>query len=52
MNYPVRVFRDLSSAWQQDAADERVDRLAAELTACARRARHALSRADPHRSGT
>ena len=34
MNYPARIFRDLSSAWQQGAADERVDRLAAELTAC------------------
>ncbi len=34
MNYPARVFRDLSSTWQQDAASERIDILAAELTAC------------------
>ena len=34
MNYPAYVFRDLSSAWQRDAADERVDILAAELTVC------------------
>ena len=34
MNYPARIFRDLSSAWQRDAADERVDILAAELTSC------------------
>ena len=34
MNYPVRVFRDLSSVWQQDAASDRVDLLAAELTSC------------------
>ena len=33
MNYPARIFRDLSSTWQQDAAAERVDILAAELTA-------------------
>ena len=35
MNYPARIFRDLSSVWQRDAASERVDALAAELTACA-----------------
>ena len=34
MNYPARVFRDLSSTWQRDAASERVDLLAAELTSC------------------
>ena len=34
MNYPARIFRDLSSTWQQDAASERIDILAAELTAC------------------
>ena len=34
MNYPARVFRDLSSTWQQDAANERIDILAAELTSC------------------
>ena len=34
MNHPACVFRDLSSAWQRDAANERVDILAAELTAC------------------
>ena len=33
MNYPARIFRDLSSVWQRDAASERVDALAAELTA-------------------
>ena len=35
MNYPARIFRDLSSVWQRDASSERVDSLAAELTACA-----------------
>ena len=34
MNYPARVFRDLSSTWQQDAASSRADVLAAELTSC------------------
>ena len=34
MNYPARIFRDLSSVWQRDAASERVERLAAELVAC------------------
>ena len=34
MNYPARIFRDLSSVWQRDAANGRVDSLAAELTAC------------------
>jgi len=33
MNYPARIFRDLTSTWHQDAANERVDRLAAELAA-------------------
>lgn len=35
MNHPARVFRDLTSAWHQDAASERVDCLAAELAAAA-----------------
>lgn len=34
MNYPARIFRDLTSTWHMDAASERVDRLAAELAAC------------------
>ena len=33
MNYPARIFRDLSSVWQRDAASERVESLAAELAA-------------------
>lgn len=34
MNYPARIFRGLSSVWQRDAASERIDILAAELTSC------------------
>ena len=34
MNYPAHVFRDLMSTWQVDAAGDRVDVLAAELSAC------------------
>lgn len=33
MNHPALLFRDLTSAWQQDAASERVEVLAAELAA-------------------
>lgn len=37
MNYPARIFRDLASTWNHDAADERVDMLASELAAHAAR---------------
>ena len=42
MNYPARVFRDLTSGFQADAAGERVDVLAAELAACMAEARGSL----------
>ena len=42
VNQPARVFRDLTSAFQQDAAGERVDVLAAELASCVADARGSL----------
>ena len=41
-NHPARVFRDLTSSFQQDAAGERVDILAAELASCVAEARGSL----------
>ena len=42
VNYPARVFRDLTGAFQQDAAGDRVDVLAAELASCVADARGSL----------
>ena len=41
-NHPARVFRDLTSSFQQDAGGERVDALAAELASCVAAARGSL----------
>lgn len=42
MNYPARIFRDLASTWNRDAADERVDILASELASYAARTNTSL----------
>lgn len=41
-NPAARVFRNLLGSWHRDAADERVDVLAAELAACVAAARGPL----------